>query len=165
MSGFKRLAEQYLLEWKTRTNRKPLIIRGARQVGKTFLVKQFASSHYKNLIYINLDDISTQSLFRNIYSIENFADIVRLNFNNDIYQKDTLIFLDEIQNAPVLIKLLRAFYEKRPEIHIISAGSLLEVQIAKAGFEFPVGRVEYLYLYPLNFLEFLLAKGDGELYD
>jgi len=165
MSGFKRLAEQYLLEWKTRTNRKPLIIRGARQVGKTFLVKQFASSKYKNLIYVNLDDISTQSLFKNIYSIENFADVVRLNFNNDIYQEGTLIFLDEIQNAPVLIKLLRAFYEERPEIHIISAGSLLEVQIAKAGFEFPVGRVEYLYLYPLNFLEFLLAKGDGELYN
>lgn len=165
MNGFNRKAYRYLVDWKKRTGRKPLIIRGARQVGKTFLVKQFAGANYRNFIYINLDDISTQSLFKTVDSIKNFADIVRLNFDQSIYEPDTLIFIDEVQNAPNLIKLFRAFYEQNPEIHIISAGSLLEVQMKRSGFEFPVGRVEYLYIYPLSFLEFLTAGGDRSLYE
>lgn len=102
-------------------------------------------------------------LFRESVSLNEFLTIVKAEFKKSITPGKTLIFIDEIQNSPVLIKLLRFFYEERPDLHVIAAGSLLEAKIEKEGFSFPVGRVEFCYLYPMDFFEYLEAKGEREL--
>ncbi len=152
-----------LLEWKYRSKRKPLVLRGARQVGKTTLVHQFGAT-FSHQIFLNLELNKDKSYFEE----EDVSVIVdRLFLENGITsasKSDTLLFIDEIQELPKAIQMLRYFYENEPELHVIAAGSLLEFAI-KAVKSFPVGRIEYLYLYPLNFGEFLKAMNLNLLYD
>lgn len=153
---FKRDAEKRLQQWKESTNRKPLILRGARQVGKTTLVKQFAQS-YDHHIFLNLEKLADLSYFQKHHDVKTIVESLFLS--NNISTKHlgkTLLFIDEIQEEPKAIQLLRYFYEEFPELHVIAAGSLLEFALGKVK-SFPVGRIEYLYLHPLNFGEFLNA--------
>ncbi|MCX5750563.1 MAG: AAA family ATPase [Candidatus Saganbacteria bacterium] len=159
---FNRKIIKYLNTWKDRKGRKPLIIRGARQVGKTVSIKMFAGESFPDMVYLNLEDPEQERLFRNPLSLEDFEKIVQLKFGKTLKEGTTLLFIDEIQNSPALIKLLRFFYEEKPLLHVIAAGSLMEVRMKKEGFSFPVGRVEYAYLHPLDFFEFLEAIGEKE---
>lgn len=160
---FKRRIIRYLINWKDKKNRKPLILRGARQVGKTSAVLMFAQEHFKDVVYINLENIEHLKLFRAELSLKDFEDIVQIKFHKRIIPQETLVFIDEIQNSFALVKLLRFFYEERPDIYVIGAGSLLEAKIQREGFSFPVGRVEFAYLYPFDFFEYLEAKEEDEL--
>ena len=152
--NIKRKAYSQLLEWKESENRKPLLLRGARQVGKTTLVREF-SKEFDNYIELNLERDADRNLFQvdDINKILNGAYILR-----DVTptNKPTLLFLDEIQESPKAIQLLRYFYEEKPELYVIAAGSLLEFALGKVP-SFPVGRIEYLYMHPLNFEEYLGA--------
>lgn len=162
---FTRKIINYLIDWKNRGTRKPLILRGARQVGKTSAVLMFARKYFKNVVYLNLEKAEDLNLFREEISLDDFEKIVQIKFHQKIVPGETLIFIDEIQNSPSLIKLLRFFYEEKPSLHIIAAGSLLQVKIEREGLSLPVGRVEYAYLYPLDFFEYLEARRETELLD
>jgi len=154
-----RSAIEYLKEWKTRSNRKPLIIRGARQVGKSHLVRDFAKLEFNNLVEINLDaDLSVVPYFDKPDPSETLR-LLELHFEIKINPGNTLMFLDEIQAAPQLLAKLRYFYEKIPGLHVIAAGSLLDFTLEQHDFSMPVGRIEYLHLGPMSFSEFLLANG------
>jgi len=148
-----------LLAWKQKSNRKPLILRGARQVGKTSVVRQF-STNYAQYIYLNLEKEEDASLFRNFKSIDQLVEAVFFIKNVDISQKEnTLLFIDEIQEVPEAINFLRYFYEEYPKINVIAAGSLLETVLSQ-NIKIPVGRVEFKVLRPVNFEEFLGAMGE-----
>lgn len=143
-----------LQKWKDSSNRKPLLIRGARQVGKTTLVRQF-SREFDHYLELNLEKEREKALFElaDINSILNAAYLLK---GVTIGKGSLLLFIDEIQESPEAIAMLRYFYEERPDIYLISAGSLLEFSL-KSVASFPVGRISYLYLSPLNFEEYLLA--------
>jgi len=160
---FNRKIIGYLEKWRENPNRKPLVLRGARQVGKTSAVLIFARRHFKDIIHLNLEKAEHMRLFGENISLNEFLTIIKAEFKKSITPNETLIFIDEIQNSPPLIKLLRFFYEERPDLYVVSAGSLLEAKIEKEGFSFPVGRVEFCYLYPMDFFEYLEAKGEHEL--
>jgi len=144
-----------LLSWKKSLNRKPLLIRGARQVGKTTIVKQF-SKEFAHFINLNLERKADRILFENddVNKILNAA-LLQKGIVTD--NQSTLMFIDEIQESPRAIQMLRYFYEERPDIYIIAAGSLLEFTLHNIA-SFPVGRISYLYMSPMNFQEFLGAK-------
>lgn len=153
---FKRRAEQNLEAWKKNSKRKPLIIRGARQVGKTTLVKEFAKS-YEYSILLDLEKPSDVAYFNNYDEAKTLVESLLLANNISIASiGETLLFIDEIQESPGAIQMLRYFYEEFPELNVIAAGSLLEFSMKKVK-SYPVGRVEYLYLHPLNFIEYLEA--------
>ncbi len=152
---FKRDITKHLALWKASPNRKPLILRGARQVGKTTLIEQFAKT-YKQFIFLNLEKSDDRYFFEQSDDVKKIVDSLFLSKNISPNKGDTLLFIDEIQESPKAIHLLRYFYEDIPDLHVISAGSLLEFAMRKIR-SFPVGRVEYLYLYPLNFTEYLEA--------
>ncbi len=153
---FNRQLTKQLNHWKTKPKRKPLIIRGARQVGKTTLIKEFAKT-YRYSIYLNLETSKHRHFFDETDNIKTIVDAIFIAHNIATkYIKDSLIFIDEIQESPKAIALLRYFYEEFPQLHVISAGSLLEFALKDVS-SFPVGRIEFLYLYPLNFQEFLDA--------
>ncbi|MBI5242713.1 MAG: AAA family ATPase [Elusimicrobia bacterium] len=162
---FNRRLDLYLAKWMHRGSRKPLVLRGARQVGKTSTALTFAEKHFKNVVHVNLEKAEHRALFREPVSLEDFERIVRIKFQRKIVPGETLIFLDEIQNSAALISLLRFLYEERPAVHVIAAGSLLEAKIEKEGLALPVGRVEHAYLYPMDFFEYLDAKGESGLLD
>jgi len=151
-----------LLEWKKQVKRKPLIIRGARQVGKTTLIKDFAQS-YKHRILLNLEKSRDRSFFEGSDDVKSIKEALFIS-NNIVEDKPgtTLLFLDEIQESPQAIKLLRYFYEEEPSLHVIAAGSLFEFAMNNIK-SFPVGRVSFLYLHPLNFREFINALGKDQL--
>ncbi|MEC3908819.1 AAA family ATPase, partial [Tamlana sp. 2201CG12-4] len=154
----KRHLTEQLDKWKNKSNRKPLIIRGARQVGKTTLVNEFAKT-YKHRLYLNLEKKSDSLYFEQTDNVKTIIEALFISNNitsNDI--NHTLLFIDEIQEQPKAIQLLRYFYEEAPELHVIAAGSLLEFALKDVK-SFPVGRVEYLFLYPFNFIEYLEAIG------
>ena len=158
-----RFASEYLKKWKLNPRHKPLIVRGARQVGKTYLVRDFAEKHFENLLEINFEqDPEAAALFAS-NKPQKIVQLLELQFNTSIISGETLIFLDEIQASPEVFVALRYFYEQLPEQHIIAAGSLLEFAFSEQTFSVPVGRVEYLYLGPLQFEEFLLASGKDKL--
>jgi predicted AAA+ superfamily ATPase len=152
-----------LLLWKEKENRKPLVLRGARQVGKTTLIKEF-SKEYKQTIYLNLEKREDKDIFNNKSNIQIIVETLFLKYNLKNDYQNTLIFIDEIQESTEAIHLLRYFYEEYPEIHTIAAGSLLEFAIKDLN-SFPVGRVEFLYISPLNFEEFLNAIGQTNALD
>lgn len=159
---FKRNITAELTLWKKDKNRKPLILRGARQVGKTYLIKQFAKT-YKYQIFLNLEKKKDFNYFTDTDDVKQIVEVLLLKNKiplNDI--KNTLFFIDEIQESPKAIQLLRYFYEDLPELNVIAAGSLLEFAMRYVK-SFPVGRVDYLYLNPMNFLEFLNAKNTRAL--
>lgn len=160
--AFKRTIENCLHQWKVSESRKPLIIRGARQVGKTTLIRDFAKS-YQNAIVLNLERKGDLRYFEDFEDVETIVEALFLaNRIPSSAIGKTLLFIDEIQESPKAIQLLRYFYEDIPELHVISAGSLLEFAMRKVH-SFPVGRVEFLYLHPLNFQEYLEATGEQEL--
>jgi predicted AAA+ superfamily ATPase len=150
-----RKALQDLINWKKSNNRKPLIIRGARQVGKTTIVNQF-SIQYKQYIYLNLERKDDVHFFDTLNNVKEIVESLFLKYELQPDYSNTLLFIDEIQESPKAIALLRYFYEDLPELHVISAGSLLEFSLSQVK-SFPVGRVSFLYLSPLNFEEFLEA--------
>lgn len=146
-----------LKEWKESPNRKPLIIRGARQVGKTWLMREFGEKYYDKCAYINFDDNSRMnSLFDGDLDTERIIQGLKIESGVDIEPENTLIILDEIQENPKALKSLKYFCESAREYHIVSAGSLLGVAI-HGGTSFPVGKVDFLDLKPLSFFEFMEA--------
>ena len=159
---FQRNINKLLKEWKSRKNRKPLIIRGARQVGKTSAVNLFAKDSFKTYIYINLELADNLALFSRMNPVREVIQGIQLKFNKKIIPRSTLIFFDEVQNSSVAMNQLRYFYEEMPDLHIVAAGSLLEVKMKSEGFSFPVGRVEYCYMFPVTFEEFLSALEETE---
>jgi hypothetical protein len=148
----------YLIDWKSKKERKPLVLRGARQVGKTFLLKHFGQEHFTQQVYLNLENPAHLRFFNQDLSLEEFKTIIQVNFDKQLIPGKTLLFIDEIQNSPALVKLLRFFYEQEPQLHVVAAGSLLEAKLQQEGFSLPVGRIEFAYLHPLDFFEFLLAQ-------
>ena len=158
---FKRIALKYLRCWAQKEERKPLVLRGARQVGKTTLVRLFAEE-FEHYIYLNLEEKENAALFAADSSFEDLLSGVFFKANVRQDSKRVLIFIDEIQNEPKAVQALRYFYEKRPDLYVIAAGSLLESLIGRH-ISFPVGRVEYMALHPCTFVEFLDAIGEGQL--
>ena len=153
---FERNALKWLREWKQREDRKPLVVRGARQVGKTSLIQQF-SKDFDIYLSFNLENPDDARLFSKEIPVKELFQLMLLERHKP--QKGTiLVFIDEIQNSAYAIKMLRYFYEELPEIYVIAAGSLLETMLNKH-ISFPVGRVEYMALRPCSFCEFLGAIG------
>ena len=154
---FRRNIEDKLKAWSQSPFRKPLVLRGARQVGKTTAVKQFAVN-YEQFIYLNLETDDAKS-FEGERDIHKIVDRIFFLKDGEKGKADTLIFIDEIQEVPSALNMLRYFYEEYPEYHVIAAGSLLE-SLFDRDVSFPVGRVDYLYMYPFTFGEFLEALGE-----
>ncbi len=152
-------AMERLHNWKNKENRKPLIIRGARQVGKTWLMNSFGENAYGNMVYINFDNNKQmESLFETDMKVDRIIMGLELYSGRKINPEDTLLVFDEIQEVPKALTALKYFNENAPEYQIICAGSLLGVALHK-GTSFPVGKVEFLDLYPLSFVEFMKAMG------
>ena len=150
--------------WKNTPDRKPLIIKGARQVGKTYIVRAFGEDFYDNTAYFNFDqDQSLKSLFESTKDPRRIMEQLSLASGQKIAPGGTLIFFDEIQECPDALNSLKYFQEDAPEYHVIAAGSLLGVRLSHTSF--PVGKVDFLNLYPMSFSEFLLATGDQNLVD
>lgn len=154
----------YLHDWKKRKNRKPLVIRGARQVGKTYLVREFGKESFKHYIELNFDEKPTLADLFDSDDLDVILRYLSIESQCEIIPGETLIFLDEIQRAPDIFAKLRYFFEKKPELHIIAAGSLLDFLLADHQFSMPVGRIEYMFMGPLDFAEFLLGTGEDHLY-
>lgn len=161
----KRLAMQDLISWKNKSGRKPLIIRGARQVGKTWLMKEFAKNEFTQTVYINFESTKLlKALFKEDYNVQRIVTALQIESGIQIDPQNTLIVFDEIQEAEGAITSLKYFCENAPQYHIIAAGSLLGVAMHSQT-SFPVGKVEFLDLYPLNFIEFLMALDQHPLLD
>jgi len=166
-----RFAMNELLAWKARKDRKPLILRGARQVGKTWLVREFGRLHYKQCLYVNFDlDANPQAgprldaVFASDLQPRRIVAALEILFETRIDPDDTLIFFDEIQEQPRALNALKYFNELAPEYHVVAAGSHLGMTLHQ-GVSFPVGKVEFLYLHPMSFDEFLRALGKEQLAD
>ncbi|MGL5821641.1 MAG: AAA family ATPase, partial [Sarcina sp.] len=155
-----------LIEWKNNKNRKPLILQGARQVGKTYSTLTFGKKHYKNVVYFNFEnnrdlidiferDLDTTRIVKNLSIIS----------GQSIYEEETLIFFDEIQACERALTSLKYFNENANGYHIIAAGSLLGVAVNREKYSFPVGKVDLKTMYPLDFEEYLMALGENDLID
>lgn len=155
---YQRSIEKELLAWKTSSYRKPLILRGARQVGKTTTIHSF-SKHYRQYIYLNLENQADAQLFLQNSDIHTLIEAIFFLHDKDIGIEETLLFIDEIQEVPEAVNVLRYFYEEYPQLHVVAAGSLLETILDKSA-HVPVGRVEYRVLRPVSFPEFLSAMGE-----
>ena len=147
-----------LKQWKNDTHRKPLVLRGARQVGKTTLINEFGKE-FDNYLYLNLEKKEAQDIFELSLPLKDLLPFIFAHCGKITQAGNILIFIDEIQNSAKAVSLLRYFYEELPEIHVIAAGSLLE-NLVDIHVSFPVGRVEYLALRPCSFREFLRATGE-----
>jgi len=148
--------------WANQSNRKPLIIRGARQVGKSTLVRMFTNKNGYDLLEINFErNPEYADLFKS-NNPDEIINLLEINFDTEI-TNSTLLFLDEIQAEAKVLKCLRYFYEERPKIPIIAAGSLLDFELNSPSFSIPVGRISYMYLHPMGFVEFLIADGKEKL--
>jgi len=158
-----RAFSQVLLRWKKDPLRTPLIVRGARQVGKTYIIQAFGEGEFSHLVTINFE---ASPLYKACFETMDPVEIIRqleLLSKQPIRPEETLLFLDEIQQCPQALQALRYFKEKLPQLHVIAAGSLLEFSLKMENFSFPVGRVQFARLYPMSFEEFLLAKGEQTL--
>lgn len=152
-----------LKTWYEKPNRKPLVIQGARQVGKTWLMKHFGEQHFAKIAYINFDNNERmKALFEGDFDIQRLLLGLQIESGVDISVDDTLLIFDEIQEVPKALSSLKYFYENMPKLSIMSAGSLLGIAIHQ-GLSFPVGKVDFLALYPMDFIEFLWAMGDDKL--
>ncbi len=160
-----RIALSYLTTWIHSSNRKPVVIRGARQVGKTWMVRQLATLNGKQLIELNFEK---RLAWRNLFTSNDPREIL-LNLESElnitINPHNSLLFLDEIQAAPELLSKLRWFFEEMPELPVVAAGSLLEFTLATHTFSMPVGRISYLHVEPFSFEEFLLTQDKVKLYE
>ena len=159
-----RLIDSFLNQWVIDNARKPLLLRGARQVGKTFAVRQLGKT-FSKYVEINCEERQRdcQLLFEQDLDPSNILRGLSLLAGETIVPGETLLFLDEIQSVPRAIIALRYFYEKMPELHVIAAGSLLEFALEQVGV--PVGRIDSFYMYPMTWLEFLWAKKERLLFD
>ena len=156
----RRKITERLIEWKERKEKKPILIYGARQVGKTYIVEDFAKRCYKNSIYINFEKMPVFiSFFDSDISPARLITIFETHFKTKITAGETLIIFDEIQACERALTSLKYFAEDAPDQHVIGAGSLLGVAINRGRYSFPVGKVEMLTLYPLDFEEYLEALG------
>ena len=154
-----------LIEWKNSPNRKPLIISGARQVGKTWLMKEFGREYYDKVAYVSFfNNERIKKVFENDFDINRIVSNLKIESNVNISENDTLIILDEIQDCPKALESLKSFSETGQNYHIVAAGSLLGVLLHE-NISFPVGKVDELMLYPMNFIEFLDALGEKMLLD
>ena len=152
-----------LKKWKLSKNRKPLIVQGARQVGKTWLIQEFGETEYKQMVYVNFEHaVELQDMFLQDLQTRRIISALEAFALKKITPDDTLIVFDEIQSAPKGLTSLKYFCENAPEYHIIASDSLLGMNLHNK-VSFPVGKVEFLYLYPMNFYEFLLAVGESGL--
>lgn len=157
-----RTAMAELEKWKAKKCRKPLMIRGARQVGKTWLMREFGAAAYKNVVYINFDNNERmKNLFEGSLEVERLITGLELYAGHKIDAENTLLIFDEVQEVPKALTSLKYFNEDALQYQIICAGSLLGVALHQ-GASFPVGKVEFLDLYPLSFFEFLMAMGKGQ---
>jgi predicted AAA+ superfamily ATPase len=157
----KRLYDHYLSLWKHDSIRKPLLLRGARQVGKTYAVRKLGQT-FERFIEINLEETPrAREIFEKDLIVERIMRDISLLTGQDIIAGKTLLFIDEIQLVPQAVLALRYFYEKVPQLHVIAAGSLLDFAIAQVGI--PVGRVQLMYMYPLSFIEFLAAMKEHQI--
>lgn len=160
-----RIGYNLLIQWKNSKNRKPLIVNGARQVGKTWMLNEFAKREYKKKVIFSLDrHEKARDVFVNGGSVEQLLRALSALSNVDITPNDTLIILDEIQECPQALTALKYFCEDAPDIHIAVAGSLLGISLHKQS-SFPVGKVDIIRLYPMNFEEFLRAVGRTQMAD
>ena len=154
---FKRIIDLHLKQWRTDPFRKPLLLRGARQVGKTYAIRRLGQQ-FKSFVEINFEQLEgAASIFEKDLTPDRLILALSLLAKTSIIPGETLLFFDEVQESPRAITALRYFYEEMPQLHVIAAGSLLESAIAKVGV--PVGRISMLYMYPLSFLEYLVATG------
>jgi predicted AAA+ superfamily ATPase len=161
---YRNIIEQ-LKEWKNREHRKPLILAGARQVGKTYILRQFGKQEFANVAYVNCDDNTlAKDLFVQDYDMQRIILAIGAITEQQIEAGRTLIILDEIQEAPRGLSVLKYFCENAPQYHVAVAGSLLGIAMHQ-GESFPVGKVDILHIYPMTFDEFLLAKGKGRMVD
>lgn len=158
-----RVLFNHLIDWKNSPRRKPLILLGARQVGKTYLLNAFAAAEYTNFIYANFEtEPHLKSLFQEDRRPERILQELSLYFKKDIQPGNTLLILDEIQECAEALVSLKYFCESKNDYHIVAAGSLLGVKLASS---FPVGKVNFLHLYPMSFFEFLIAMNEESLVD
>lgn len=156
----KRVLYAKLLEWKSDVKRKPLLLQGARQVGKTYLIDAFGKAEYADYIYLNFEqNPNLASIFKGDLNPHQIIESIGLLYGRAIHSENTLIFFDEIQTTPEVLTSLKYFYEIAPEYHVISAGSLLGVSMGKKS-SFPVGKVNFMMMYPLSFSEYLIAFGE-----
>ncbi len=163
----RRKIEERLLQWKEMTDsRMPMLVYGARQVGKTYILKEFGQREYQNTVYINFESDPVASTIFDV-SLDPVDIITKLAslYNMDIQPKTSLIILDEIQLCERAVTALKYFNESAPEFHIVGAGSLLGVAISREKFSFPVGKVFIEHLYPMDFEEYLEARGKKYLID
>ncbi|MBU1186818.1 MAG: AAA family ATPase [Acidobacteria bacterium] len=157
----KRFIEEELLEWKNSTRRKPLIVRGARQVGKTYSIQKFGRSMFNNLVTVDLEkERRLHGIFETDLRPDRILSELEVVLNEEIIPNKSLLFIDEIQSCPRAIMALRYFYEEIPDLHVIAAGSLLEFSMSDISF--PVGRIQFLDMNPMTFPEYLLAIGRKE---
>ena len=162
----KRTAEKFLARWLQKNNRKPLVLRGARQVGKSTLVRQFAKANNLILHEVNLErHLKLTDVFASHNTNRILKEIEFICQKGPVNTPGSLLFLDEIQAVPITIQTLRYFYEDYPDLAIISAGSLLEFSLSKHSYSMPVGRIEYFFLGPVTFEEVLLAFDEKDLLD
>lgn len=161
---FNRSILAYFQTWKNSTDRMPLILRGARQVGKTTAVELF-SREYAQFIHLDLEKPAEAALFSRGHSAADLFQSILFFKGLPRTEGKTLLFIDEIQNAPEALKMLRYFYEDLPDLHVIAAGSLLEIALFQKAIGMPVGRVEYVHLHPLTFAEFVEAIGHAPAYE
>lgn len=159
-----RKIENKLLEWKNSPRRMPLILNGARQVGKTYSLKQFGSLHYQNVVHINLEaNFRAREAFDTDLVASHIIERLQAIEGKKIEKHSTLLILDEIQSSERALTALKSFCEEEPDYHVVAAGSLLGVAINREKFSFPVGKVDELNMYPLDFEEFLWAVGKVRL--
>ncbi|MCK5879336.1 MAG: ATP-binding protein [Holophagae bacterium] len=162
---FPRTILDNLEQWANKSHRKPLILRGARQVGKTTAIDLF-SRHFDQYLKLNLDQMPDRKLFEQNLSVKELLQAIRLHLNQPVALGRTLLFIDEIQDSPEAIHAMRYFHEEgNPNLYVVGAGSLLETLIARGNVSFPVGRVEYQFMWPLSFSEFLQAEGLTEAHE
>lgn len=160
---YRKIMEE-LIKWKKGKERKPLIIRGARQVGKTYIIKQFGEENYDGVAYFNFDhDTQLQNMFENTKDPKSILEQLAFVYGKAIVPQKTLIVFDEIQECPNALNSLKYFEEEAKEYHIVSAGSLLGIRLSHTSF--PVGKVDFLDMYPMTFTEFLEADGQKNLVD
>ena len=160
--AMQRYIKKQLLEWKNRKDRKPLILKGARQVGKTYILKEFGEEEYENIAYFNFDhDENLKELFVNTKDPKRILEQLALVAGKAIKPGKTLIIFDEIQECSDALNSLKYFQEEANEYHVACAGSLLGIKLSHTSF--PVGKVEYLEMYPMTFSEFLMADGSQNL--
>ncbi len=158
-----RKSDLFLSNWRTEINRKPLVVRGARQVGKTYLVESWGQNHFKNVVTVDLEkEIDLRQLFKNRDPKQIVAEIALIKATQ-IVPGETLLFIDEIQACTEALAVLRYFFEEIPDLHVIAAGSLLEFALKDFSHSMPVGRIEYLHMHPLSYCEFVSEVAGQEL--